>query len=275
MAASGTPPSANKPWAASIRSRGRRGTSRWAPAPHPTVIVGPDGIPWVTDSGLNAIVSVDPVTEQVRVYPLPDHATNTNLNTATFDQEGLLWFTGQNGFYGRLDPAVGAVEVFSAPRGRGPYGIATTPDGAVYYASLAGNYVGHIELESATVTVLEPPTSRQGARRVWADSGGRLWVSEWNSGQLALYDPATTAWREWRLPGDRPQPYAVYVDEDDMVWLSDFGANALVRFDPTLEQFAVFELPSPGANVRQILGRKGEVWGGESSTDKLVVIRTR
>ncbi len=243
-------------------------------APH-GVIVGPDGIPWVTDGGLNAIVSVDPITEQVRVYPLPDHAANANLNTATFDQEGILWFTGQNGFYGRLDPAVGAVEAFSAPRGRGPYGIATTPDGAVYYASLAGNYVGHIELESATVTVLEPPTSRQGARRVWADSGGRLWVSEWNSGQLALYDPATTAWREWRLPGDRPQPYAVYVDEDDMVWLSDFGANALVRFDPTLEQFAVFELPSPGANVRQILGRKGEIWGGESGTDKLVVIRTR
>jgi len=27
--------------------------------------------------------------------------------------------------------------------------------------------------------------------------------------------------------------------------------------------------------VRQILGRPGEVWGAESGTDKLVVIRTR
>jgi virginiamycin B lyase len=67
----------------------------------------------------------------------------------------------------------------------------------------------------------------------------------------------------------------VYVDEQDRVWLSDFGANALVRFDPQREAFEVFTLPSPGANVRQILGRPGEVWGAESGTDKLVVIRTR
>jgi virginiamycin B lyase len=118
-------------------------------APH-GVIVGPnDGKAWVTDGGLNAIVSVDPVTEAVQVYPLPQGSGNANLNTATFDGKGVLWFTGQNGIYGRLDLAVGEVEVFPAPGGRGPYGITTTPDGSVYYASLAGSYVGHIDLESA------------------------------------------------------------------------------------------------------------------------------
>ncbi len=165
--------------------------------------------------------------------------------------------------------------MFSSPRGRGPYGIATTPDGSIYFASLAGNYVGQISPLTAEVAVLEPPTPGQGARRVWSDSIGHLWVSEWNSGQLASYDPITSEWREFRLPGAQPRPYAVYVDESDMVWLSDFGANALVRFDPTQETFETFELPSAGANVRQILGRVGKVWGGESGTDKLVVIRTR
>ena len=60
-----------------------------------------------------------------------------------------------------------------------------------------------------------------------------------------------------------------------MVWLSDIGANAIVRFDAATELFEAFELPSAGANVRQILGRPGELWGAESGTDKLVVIRTR
>jgi virginiamycin B lyase len=80
-------------------------------------------------------------------------------------------------------------------------------------------------------------------------------------------------WREWPLPGDRSAAYAVYGDDRDQVWLSDFSANALVRFDPVTEKFETFTLPSSPANVRQILGRPGEVWGAESGTDKLVVIR--
>lgn len=172
-------------------------------APH-GVIVGPDGAPWVTDGGLNAIVRADPQTDEVQVFPLPAGRGYANLNTATFDGEGVLWFTGQSGVYGRLDPAVGQVEVFDAPGGRGPYGITTTPGGMVYYASLAGSHIARIDRETNEALPIEPPTPGQGARRVWSDSQGRLWVSEWNTGQLAMYDPAQDAWREWRLPGNRP-----------------------------------------------------------------------
>ncbi len=163
----------------------------------------------MTDSGLNALIRVDPVTRQVRRFPLPSGRPNANLNTAAFDKAGALWFTGQAGVYGRLDPA-----------------------------------------------------------------SGRIWVSEWNAGQVGVYEPSTGRWREWRLPGPRPQAYAVYVDEVDKVWLSDFGANALVRFDPAKEAFASVPLPSARGEVRQILGRPGEVWGAESAVDKLVVVRT-
>lgn len=247
-------------------------------SPH-GVMVGPDGAPWVTDSGLNAIVRLDPVSEEVRAFPLPKGDLRgrgpANLNTATFDRRGALWFTGQNGIYGRLDPHSGKVELFDAPKGRGPYGIATTPDGEVYYVSLAGSYLGHIDLETGKVKVIEPPTRDQGARRVWSDSKGRLWISEWNAGQVGMFDPAMDQWREWRLPGNSPQPYSVYVDNEDSVWLSDFGANALVRFVPEKEQFEVFSLPGSPANIRQMLGRPGEMWGAESGTDKLVVVRKR
>ena len=241
-------------------------------APH-GVIVGPDGAAWVTDGGLNAIVRVDSATREVRSYPLPAGREGANLNTATFDRAGVLWFTGQAGVYGRLDPRTGRMTVYDAPRGPGAYGIATTPDGEVYYASLAGNYVGRIDTTTGKTTVLEPPTPQQGARRVWSDSTGRIWVSEWNAGQLAVFDPASEKWREWRLPGPKPQAYAVYVDDQDQVWVSDFGANALVRFNPTTETFTSYPLPGPASNVRQILGRAGEVWGAASALDQLVVIR--
>ncbi|MGB8159716.1 MAG: hypothetical protein WCE93_06170, partial [Nitrososphaeraceae archaeon] len=65
-------------------------------APH-GVIVGPDGAPWITDGGLNAIVRVNPETNEVRIFPLPENTGFANLNTATFDLKGILWFTGQSG----------------------------------------------------------------------------------------------------------------------------------------------------------------------------------
>jgi virginiamycin B lyase len=242
-------------------------------APH-GVIVGPDGAPWVTDSGLNAIVRVDPATREVDVFPLPDTHPGANLNTAAFDGDGVLWFTGQSGVYGRLDPDDGVVEAFDAPRGRGPYGITATPDGNVFYASLAGSHIAAIDRETGAAAPIDPPTAGQGARRVWSDSEGRIWVSEWNAGQVAVYDPLTGDWREWRLPGDAPQAYAVFVDDRDVVWLSDFGANAIVSFDPRTEQFTSFPLPDNPGNVRQIHGRPGEVWAPESAADQLILIKT-
>jgi len=85
-------------------------------APH-GVIVGPDGAPWITDGGLNAIVRVDPQTLEVKRFPLPASSAFANLNTATFDRAGVLWFTGQSGIYGRLEPESGALRVFRAPGG--------------------------------------------------------------------------------------------------------------------------------------------------------------
>jgi virginiamycin B lyase len=243
-------------------------------APH-GVIVGPDGAAWVTDGGQNAIVRVDPRTRAVRLWTLPADTGYANLNTATFDRKGRVWFTGQGGYYGRLDPATDDIRVWTAPRGRGPYGIATTPGGDVYYASLAGDHIARIDVETGVATVIEPPTRDQGARRVWSDSRGRIWVSYWNTGHVGMYDPSTRAWREWKLPGASPRTYSVWVDDKDKVWLTEWTANAIVRFDPVTEQFESFPSTRPNAAVRQMLGRPGEAWGAESSHDRLVMVPTR
>lgn len=242
-------------------------------APH-GVVVGPDGAPWITDGGQNAIVRVDPKTRAVTQWKLPASAPNANLNTLTFDRHGKAWFTGQSGYYGRVDPATGDVRVWRAPRGTGPYGITTTPSGDVYYASLAGSHIARIDVETGEATVIEPPTPNQGARRVWSDSKGNIWVSYWNTGQVGRYDPATKTWREWKLPGNA-QTYSVWVDPADRVWLTDFSANAIVRFDPATERFVSYPSDQRGANVRQMLGRAGEAWGAESGTDRLVRIPTQ
>lgn len=242
-------------------------------APH-GVIQGPDGTAWITDSGQNAIVRYDPKSGKIDVWKLPEDTGYANLNTGAFDGDGIHWFTGQNGIYGRLDPRTGEMKIFKDPDGRGPYGIAATPGGDVYYVSLAGSHLARIDRMTGEATIIEPPTPGQGARRVWSDSKGDLWISEWNSGQLSRYSPASKEWKSWKLPGTAPKAYAVYVDERDIVWVTDFGANATLTFDPTREQWTSIPGSGPGANVRQILGRPGEVYLPESGTNRVMLVRT-
>lgn len=242
-------------------------------APH-GVIQGPDGAAWITDSGQNAIVRYDPKSGNIDVWKLPEETGYANLNTGAFDGDGIHWFTGQNGIYGRLDPKSGEIKVWKDPDGRGPYGIASTPSGDIFYVSLAGSHLASIDRKTGEATIIEPPTPGQGARRVWSDSKGDLWISEWNSGQLSRYSPPTKAWKSWKLPGEQPKAYAVYVDERDIIWVTDFGANATLTFDPKTEQWTSYPGSAPDANVRQILGRPGEVYLPESGTNRMMVIRT-
>lgn len=241
-------------------------------APH-GVIVGPDRAAWITDSGQNAIVRYDAETKAVKLFPLPKNFPNANLNTATFDRKGILWFTGQNGVHGRVDPATGKVEAWKSPKGVGPYGITTTPNGDVWYASLAGDHIAKIDTVSGDALMIQPPRPGVGPRRIWSDSKGVLWVSFWRTGEVGRYDPMARTWRVWQLPDADNGAYAVFVDDKDKVWLSDWNSNAIVRFDPATEKFERFASNRRRADVRQMLGRPGEMWGAESGTDRLVVVR--
>ena len=242
-------------------------------SPH-GVIQGPDKAAWITDGGQNAIVRVAWPSREQRVFAMPPETPYANLNTCAFDGDGDLWFTGQAGVVGKVAVKTGVVSVRDAPRGRGPYGICATPAGEVWWCSLAGSFIARIDRRTGDSSVVQPPTPEQGARRVWSDSRGRIWVSEWNSGNVSMHDPAANTWKTCKLPGDKPRCYAVYVDESDRVWLSEWAGNAMLRFDPASERFERHVFARSATNIRQILGRPGEVWLPESGTETISVIRT-
>ena len=81
--------------------------------------------------------------------------------------------------------------------------------------------------------------------------------------------------KEYASPGGpQSQPYGIAFAKG-AVWYSESGVrpNTLVRFDPVSEKFETFPSDKRGASVRQMLGRPGEAWGGESGNDRLVVVR--
>ena len=192
-------------------------------APH-GVIVGPDKAAWVTDGGQNAIVRVDN-DHKVTVFKLPIKEY-TNLNTAAFDKTGIYWFTGQSGYHGRLDPKSGDMQVFKSPGGARQLRHDRHAEGRrLVRLARRQPHRQDRSCRPATPRWSSPTTPDQGARRVWSDSKGHLWVSEWNSGNVSVHNPDDGSWRTWRLPGQRPRTYSVYVDDKDKVWLTDFGAQ--------------------------------------------------
>src|SRR5207253_2367575 len=138
---------------------------------------------WVLAILFATLLAAPSGAQQVKTYAVPKGAHPHDV-AADPRPGGPVWYTAQQqGALGRPDPATGAVQVWDAPRGRGTYGIAVTPSGDIWYASLAGNHIARIDRKTGIATPVDPPTPGQGARRIWSDSQGRLWVSEWNSGQ--------------------------------------------------------------------------------------------
>jgi virginiamycin B lyase len=240
-------------------------------APH-GVTIGADGAAWLTEGGNDAIARVDLKTKELKLYPLPKEFHNANLNTPVMDHSGVVWFTGQAGVHGRFDPKVGKVEAWKSPR-RGTYGIAVTPSNEIWYAALAGDHIGHVNRNSGEVEIVEPPRKGFGPRRVWSDSKGNIWASFWNVGGVGRYDTAAKKWTHYPMPQSKSGTYSVFVDDKDRVWATDWSANAIQRFDPATETYATFPSDKRPANIRQMSGRPGEAWGGESGQERLVVVR--
>jgi virginiamycin B lyase len=138
------------------------------------VIIGPDGAPWFTDPRRNAIVRLDLATKKVKVWPLPPERKDAELNTAAFDRSDRVWFTGQSGILGRLDPKSGEMRIWDAPKGSGPYGMTATPKGDIWFVFLAASYLASVDLETGAAMVYEPPTKDSGTRRLWSDSRAQL-----------------------------------------------------------------------------------------------------
>src|SRR5439155_419545 len=199
----------------------------------------------------------------VQAYELPKGGGPHDVAVGA---DGIVWYTAQrSGQLGHLDPATGKVELIPLGAGAAPHGVLVGPDGAPWITEGGTNAIVRVDPGTRVVTRWPLPDGHGWANlnTLTFDTPGRVWVT----GQNGIYGRPE--------PGAQPRAYAVYVDDTDVVWLSDWAANAVVRFDPERESFEVFPSDRPAANVRQLHGRRGEVWAPESGADRLVAYRTR
>jgi virginiamycin B lyase len=112
-------------------------TLRMSPTPNSRpygIVVNSQGIPFYCEFGTNKIASINPATMEITEYTLPSGARPRRL---TITPDDMVYYSDFNrGYLGRLDPRSGSVDEWRSPAGAtaSPYGIASTPDGAVWYS---------------------------------------------------------------------------------------------------------------------------------------------
>jgi virginiamycin B lyase len=232
-----------------------------------------DGKVYALDGASDMIIAHDLGTGENRRYAMPSGLAHLELQLGAFDGHGRLWFTGYAGWYGRLDPTNGKVKVYQAPGGRGPFAIVADRNGAIWYASYAGNYVARVDDKTGKPEMFPLPSDADGPKGLAVDAAGNIWCTSVKDGSLARLDAESRTWKTWRAPGNNPRLYGLTAAPDGSMWASDIGENRILRFDPVAGRFDTVFANLPRAMVRHLAMGRGVVWAAESATDRMVAIR--
>ena len=234
------------------------------------LIVDKQGIVFYTGNGNGTIGRLDPASGKVTEFKAPSGGSPHTLIQAS---DGTIWFTDQRGRIGRLDPASGVIREYET-RG-GPYGLAISKDGAIWFCQLSGHRMGRLDPATGTITEVELPRG-SGPRRVAANADGSiLWWAFYGSNELVKFDPiAQKILKRYALPsGTGGGAYAVTVDGAGFPWVNEISGNTVVRLDPATEKMQVIKLPTANTGIRKmIVAADGRLWYMGSHIGKIGVI---
>lgn len=275
-------------------------------------IEAPDGSIWWTGMWASLVGQLDPVTGNMKEYPLPPEARPHSIVP---DEDGFIWYTGNsNGTIGKLDPATGDIteypteagdphtavfhpngnlyftsqraamlgrlnpvtgELKEIPTEPRPYGIIVAQDETVWIAYNGTNKLGAMDPESMEVQYYTVPDPDTRIRRLGIDSKGVIWFVNSSKGRIGRLDPATGEIKEWESPsGPRSHPYSLAVI-NDKIWYNESAMrpDALVRFDPETESFQSWAIPSGVGIIRHVwVTRENKLLIHQSSSNRIGLV---
>jgi streptogramin lyase len=189
-------------------------------------------------------VRFDPRTERFSGWP-------SGNNMFGLDPAGNVWHTDDGGPLFRIDTTTGKVTEHKIPTNDGVYDMDTDSKGRTIINIWRNAKIGVFDPKTETYTEYKTPTPDSGPRRGDIDARDRLWVAEYYSGLLAMFDPANGQIREFPLvPGAKAYgppylaPYTATVDDrNQLVWATDFNSNRIFKFDMKTEKSTEFFMP--------------------------------
>jgi virginiamycin B lyase len=165
------------------------------------------------------------------------------------------------------------VTEFTLPvEGSSPFGIATGPDGALWFSARGTDSVGSLATDgtfgpTTTLALASDPTA------ITTGPDGAVWFTEQGSGLIGRVTTDGTL-TEFFLPTDGAGPAGIVTGPDGALWFTERSAHRVARMatDGTTVEFP---LPTPVAGpVGIAVGSDGNLWFTEQRANQIGRITT-
>jgi virginiamycin B lyase len=153
--------------------------------------VNSKGVPYFCELGSNKLAKIDPKTMAITEYNLPQGTRPRRLAIAADDSIYFSDFKG--GHLGKFVPGTGAVKMWPSPGGpeSGPYGIAITSDGMVWYSEseVKPNTIVQFNPQTETFARANIPSGGGVVRNMAATSDGRIYLACSGVDKVGVVEP--------------------------------------------------------------------------------------
>lgn len=223
---------------------------------------GPDGNIWFNNLAGNFLGNINPYTNAIATYPLPDIAVAWDL---TGGPDNAVWYSGNPpAKIGRLDLATHVYTQYPLPNPMSvPVGIYSASDGGMWFPEIIGNKIGRIDVATKVITEYALPTPFAFPFVLRAETpDGSLWFTEFLGNKIGRISMRTGAITEYPLPIPLSGPVSIAVGPDGNIY-SDLGLiNQIARLNVATGQISTQQIATiPLAFTDEIRsGSAGSIW---------------
>ena len=224
-----------------------------------------DGLIWFAGQFGNLMGSINPVTGDIKEYPLPP---NAKPHSVEIDAKGNIWYTGNaNGTLGYLDPKTGKITVFKMPdpKAKDPHTLIFDRNGIGWFTLQNSNMVGRIDPATGDIQLKTLTTPNAKPYGIKLDADNNVYFS--CNGHPCLYKINTANFEltEIKLPLTGTTVRRLDIAEDGMIWYVNSGLGRLGRYNPKTGEIKEWPSPSgPTSHPYAIVVINGIVWYNES-----------
>ncbi len=158
-----------------------------------------------------------------------------------------------------LAHAPGFRQAFGARMLAEPYGVAVSPDGAVWVADTGHDRIA--EFSPAGHLLIGFGGGLDQPEGIAADVAGRIWVADTGHDRVVEFSPAGHVLAAFGSPGSGNgqlnQPVALAVSSSGEVWVADQGNSRVQEFSSSGRYLASIRVPTPAGVA---LDAAGDIW---------------